>query len=143
MKTLAPEELERARNAAHEISELLASIEATEDLGEREQRTDILRAYVAPAPGHSLVNLASEIVQAKIDQTKEEFLAATAPFYRDASVANRAAESCEAVAELNHLLSSIGSSPSVEQANRLLKVFTETVASVTPPGELIGLTTQD
>ncbi len=127
MKTFTIEEVDRARIAATEISERLVAITATDHPLEREQQIDLLRAYIAPAPGHSLVNLAEEMVSAKIEATIAEFIEATRQFYSDEEVARKAAENTSAVAALQH--AQLGSSPSVEQAERLLGVFAEFLSS--------------
>ncbi len=129
MKTFSPDEIRRVRAAAQEISELRAAVPATEHPLEKEQQIDLVKEFIRPGPGHSLTNLAHEIVDDKIASTVEEFLAATRPFYSSSDVAQRAAESSERVAALHHLRQELMSSPSIEQAERLLGVFTEFLAS--------------
>jgi hypothetical protein len=129
MKPFTDHDVARARAAAEEISTLLVSIDATDHPAEKSQRTDLLRAYIAPSPGHSLANLAAEILDGKIERTKQSFLQATQPFYRDQGIAARVAEECGAITELQHRRNSLGGSPSIEQANQLLETFNEFLAS--------------
>ncbi len=129
MNPFTQEEIDRARIAVGEISERLAAITSTDHPLEREQQIDLLRVYISPAPGHSLVNLCEEITRARIDATLVEFIEATRQFYTDEEVARKAAENTSAVAALQHTQRELGSSPSVESAERLLGVLTEFLSS--------------
>lgn len=137
MKKLSRLEIARAQAAATEIARHLAAIESNDHALERQALTDELLEYLRPVPGHTIWNLAHEILDNKIEATIADFLSKNMPFYSREDTAKSAAEKCDLVAALNHERNDlIGGSPTINSARQLLEIFNELLTS--PEGNALA-----
>lgn len=125
--TYSPSDCVLVRETASELRRQLAAVASCEHDQERAALVDQLQSFLAPRPGRTIRNIAHELMDDQIEEVIAEFISATPQFYRTTESAQRSAENCPTVAELQHRRRLLDESPSIEMATLLEFVLSQAI----------------
>jgi hypothetical protein len=123
--TFTQSSIARAHALAAQFGALFAHRAATDHPLEKSKIEEQIVALIREGNDNSVINLAHEIIDAKIDAKIVAFVDATANYFDSGDRVFKAAEGTDLVLRLQRVRSALMESPSVAMAENLQRIFEE------------------